>query len=217
MIMSGHERGELVKLPKVLIIGDSISMGYTGPVAEALRALAKVTRPEWAPGEEVNCGPTQCGLDNVQAWLGDGQWDVIHFNFGIWDTHLMDAQGGMVLVEDNIASRTDLHQRSTPEQYRKNLTTLVGTFQATGARLIWASTTPIMSRTGTRIRAIPELNEVAAEVMKARNIPIDDLYSYTMPHVAEWQLADQCHFNALGYQELGKQVAQCIRAELICP
>ena len=201
------EAEEAAKLPRVLIIGDSISIGYTDPVRQELHGVANVFRPG------TNCGPTQLGLANLKTWLGNAKWDVIHFNFGIWDTHLLDPKGHIIPEESNIASRTDIHQRTSPEQYRDNLTKLVETLEGTGAKLIWASTTQIASRTGKRHEAISELNKVAAEVMKAHNIPIDDLYSYTLPH-KEWQQADQCHYNALGCRELGKQVAKCIRDAL---
>ena len=61
-------------LPRVLLIGDSISIGYTVPVRAALAGKANVHRPR------TNCGPTSRGVENIDAWLGDEQWDVIHFN-----------------------------------------------------------------------------------------------------------------------------------------
>src|SRR5436309_269245 len=66
-------------LPRVLLIGDSISMGYTLPVRKLLDGKANVHRiPE-------NGGPTTTGLAQIDRWLGDGKWDVIHFNWGLHD------------------------------------------------------------------------------------------------------------------------------------
>src|SRR5438105_12012509 len=71
-------------LPRVLIIGDSISIGYTVPTRKLLEGKANVHRiPE-------NGGPTTAGLKNVKKWLGEGKWDVIHFNWGLHDIK-MDA------------------------------------------------------------------------------------------------------------------------------
>ncbi len=67
------------KLPRVLLIGDSVSRGYTQPTRVALAGKANVHR---AP---ANCGATASGLKNLDVWLGAGKWDVIHFNFGIHD------------------------------------------------------------------------------------------------------------------------------------
>ena len=66
-------------LPRVLLIGDSISLGYTLDVRELLSGKANVHRPP------ANCGSTAMGVQNLDAWLGDGKWDVIHFNWGLWD------------------------------------------------------------------------------------------------------------------------------------
>ena len=74
-------------LPRVLIIGDSISIGYTLPVRAQLRGRANVHRPK------DNCGSTLVGLERLDAWLGNGKWDVIHFNFGLHDMSYVDAQG----------------------------------------------------------------------------------------------------------------------------
>ena len=67
------------KLPRVLLVGDSISMGYTLPVRALLTGKANVHRPP------TNCSSTASGLKNLDAWLGPGKWDVIHFNFGLHD------------------------------------------------------------------------------------------------------------------------------------
>ena len=64
-------------LPRVLLIGDSISMGYTEPTRKLLQGKANVVRIP------VNGGPTTTGLENLEKWLGAEWWDVIHFN---WDS-----------------------------------------------------------------------------------------------------------------------------------
>ena len=50
-------------LPRVLLIGDSISIGYTVPVRERLKGRANVHRPT------TNAGPTSNGVKNLDAWL----------------------------------------------------------------------------------------------------------------------------------------------------
>ena len=60
-------------LPRVRIIGDSISIGYTLDVRDLLKGKANVHRIP------TNGGPTSNGLKHIDAWLGSGKWDVIHF------------------------------------------------------------------------------------------------------------------------------------------
>jgi hypothetical protein len=191
-------------LPKVLIIGDSISIGYTAPVRNILKGRAEVFRPS------VNCQHTGNGVQWIKRWLGTNQWDVIHFNFGIWDTHLLDSKGKIVRNENNYPSASSLRIRNTPEQYRNNLVQIIKVLKGTGAKLVWASTTPVMYRKGARFEAIPALNRTAEELMKSNGIVIDDLYGFVLPHAKELQAPDQVHFNAQGNNQLGQHVSDSI-------
>lgn len=175
-------------LPRVLLIGDSISRGYTLAVRHALKGGANVHRaPE-------NCGPTANGLKKLGVWLGAGKWDVIHFNFGI-------------------------HDRATPaEDYEKRLEEIVQRLQATGAKLIWASSTPLPAQsTYGPDAAIVACNLIAARVMGSHGIPINDLYAHIAPRLRDYQKAHDVHFSEAGYQYLGAKVAAEVSAVLPGP
>jgi lysophospholipase L1-like esterase len=175
------------QLPRVLLIGDSVSRGYTLAVRKALAGKANVHRaPE-------NCGGTANGLKKLEIWLGNGRWDLIHFNFGIHD------------------------RNASPEDYRQRLEAIVEKLHATGARLVWASTTPIPPDTkeGPSVTAaIIEKNKIASQVMQQHGIPTDDLYGTIMPQISELQNPRDVHFNARGYEVLGQQVAASILKQL---
>ncbi len=113
-------QGFAKELPKVLIIGDSISIGYTSYVVENLKGVAEVRR------HKGNAGPTIRGVAKIEEWLGQGKWDLIHFNWGLWDMY-----GWQSHKEDR-----------SPEAHGKRLESLVGRLKKTGAKLIWATTTP---------------------------------------------------------------------------
>ena len=81
-------------LPRVLLIGDSISIGYTVTVRTELAGKANVHRiPE-------NGADTANGLKKIDDWLGDSHWDVIHFNWGLHDLKVTPAGGRQVDLED---------------------------------------------------------------------------------------------------------------------
>src|SRR5688572_13452387 len=68
-------------LPDVLLLGDSISLGYTRPVRAMLAAKANVFRASGPDGmKPANCGDTGRGLAGLEQWLGHRKWSVIHFN-----------------------------------------------------------------------------------------------------------------------------------------
>ena len=196
--------GDDPNLPRVLILGDSISIGYTARVKEYLHGRANVHRPP------VNCQHTAYGLANLAQWLGKERWDVIHFNWGIWDTHLLNAKSGGLIRNEGAADPRLVRVRHTPRQYEENLTKLLKTLKGTGATLIWASTTPVVSRKGDRLNVIPAYNKVAARVMKKNGVAIDDLCGYVISQPAKCPQTDGCHFTAAGYKNLSEQVGKAI-------
>jgi lysophospholipase L1-like esterase len=182
-------------LPRVLLIGDSISIGYTIPVRALLKGKANVHRvPE-------NGGPTSTGLKEIEKWLGSSKWDVIHFNWGLHDLKFMEDGKHQVPLES----------------YEKNLRELVKRLQATGAKLIWCSTTPVPDAKVNPPRKSDDVlafNAVARKVMTENRIPIDDLYSHALPELSKIQLPANVHYRKEGYEMLAKQVAQSIEAAL---
>jgi acyl-CoA thioesterase-1 len=64
-------------LPRVLLLGDSISMGYTAGVRALLAGKANVHRPA------CNCRDTAFAREQIATWLGRGHWDLIHFNLKV--------------------------------------------------------------------------------------------------------------------------------------
>ena len=182
-------------LPRVLLIGDSISIGYTLQVREKLRGKANVHRIP------VNGGATEVGLENMESWLGKKKWDVIHFNFGLHDAKYTSATT----------------QRASREQYAANLRALVKQMQATGAKLIFATTTPV-PREGVlsptrRFDSILARNKIAIEVMEECGVSVNDLYAAVLSVQEKVGRSNDVHFQPEGYEVLAKAVAASIDAE----
>ena len=182
-------------LPRVLLIGDSISIGYTIPVRALLQGKANLHRiPE-------NGGPTIRGLSELDKWIGGGKWDVIQFNWGLHDLRLDEQGRHQVPIGD----------------YERNLRKLVSRLKATGARLIWASTTPVTRghlSPPRRTEDVPAYNAVAKKIMDENDIPIDDLYAFALPRLAEIQRPSNVHFTPEGSAQLARQVALSIETAL---
>lgn len=190
------------KLPRVLVIGDSISIGYTLPLRELLQGKANVHRIP------TNGGPTTRGLEHIDSWLGDGKWDVIHFNWGLHDLKQMADR------KDPNLPDLDLRQ-VPPEEYEKNLRALVVRLKKTGAKLIWATTTPVPEGSAGRTPGdAAKYNEIAARIMAAEGVAIDDLYSFAKPQLETIQLPANVHFKPAGSQALAAKVAESINAAL---
>jgi acyl-CoA thioesterase-1 len=182
------------KLPRVLLIGDSISIGYTPATRNLLAGKANVHRiPD-------NGGPTDNGTKNIKNWLGDGKWDVIHFNWGLHDLKL----------------GTGKHQVPI-DDYEKNLRELVKTMKATNAKLIWASTTPVPEGKTNPPRKNEDViayNKVARKIMEENGVAINDLYAFALPQLDKIQLPVNVHFTPKGSEALAERVATAIEVAL---
>ena len=193
-------------LPKVLIIGDSISIGYMPYVEEMLKKQATVIH------NEGNAQHTGKGLQLLDHWIGTTKWDVIHFNWGLWDLCYRNPESK---VQGN---RDKLHGTVTTdlEQYRLNLERLVRRLEETGATLIWAQTTVVPQGEAGRITGDDvKYNDVAAAVMKKHGIMIDDLYSLTKGFSRDMFVGPgDVHYRDEGYRRIALRVADKIRSTL---
>lgn len=195
---------DVAGLPRVLLIGDSISIGYTVPVREMLKGKANVHRPL------TNCGPTSKGVAEIDKWLGDGKWDVIHFNWGLHDLKYLGPQG------QNLAdpAAKDSRQQVPIDEYEANLRKLVARLKKTDATLIWRSTTPVPE--GARGRVVGDsvkYNAVAKKIMDEHGIAIDDQYTFAMERLDRIQRKADVHFTPEGSKALaGRAVAAILKA-----
>jgi lysophospholipase L1-like esterase len=185
---------------KVLIIGDSISLGYTPHVAALLAGEFEVAHHEGNSGDSGNV------LDRLDVWLdADADAQLIHFNVGLHDMrHWHDERGVQVPIE----------------RYRDNLTEIVGRLGTTGKTLVWATTTPVIdSRIEATVPGFVRRNEdvvaynaAAAEIVEAAGLPVDDLFGVLTEAGPEEMISpDGTHMTDAGYRLLAEAVAQTIR------
>ncbi len=212
-------------LPRVLILGDSISLGYTPLVVEKLKGRAFVTRPA------ANCGPSEFFLrarGNIGNWLGEQPWDVIHVNFGIWDHHFVNDNEEIFFREQHpeimslpdikerlkAIARLGFHTRTTPEDYAKNTREILTDLKGHAQSVIFALSTPVPlydDLYGTA-KCIPEYNDIALKVCSELSVPVNNLYSVALPLHEDQK--DGCHFSAYGYNILADAVVSHIAAYL---
>ncbi len=103
-----------------------------------------------------------------------GGWDVIHFNWGVWDTYYLDKATRKL-------DKTKGQPITPIDVYEKNLRELVKRMKKTGATLIWASTTPFHEDCPANFKDdAPKYNAVAKKIMDENGVIIDDLYSETI-------------------------------------
>ncbi len=191
-------------LPRVLLLGDSISIGYTVAVREQLKGIANVHRPA------TNCASSKHGVAGIDKWLGDKPWDVIHFNFGLHDLKFVRDSETIVPLGTEGA-----HHQIELDAYRANLTKIVERLKQTGATLVWCNTTPVPEgANGRRPEDVEPYNLAALEVAKEHGLIVDDLNAFASERLATIQLPKDVHFSASGSKELAEHVATVIQSAL---
>lgn len=184
-------------LPRVVLVGDSIRIGYTPLVAKRLDG--KVTVVSAKPNGEDSGNV----LRNLEEWVITQKPDVVHFNAGLHDLKLKDGSYQVPLVE-----------------YEKNLKAIVERIRKeTKARLIFATSTPILDNLHAQRKAgfdrferdVQKYNTVAVSVMKQVGVPVNDLHRLIDGGGKEkLMLADGTHYTPAGYDLLAAAVADSI-------
>ena len=170
-------------MKKIILIGDSIRMGYDKYVKEALDGVAQV----YYPAE--NCKFAQYVLRFTHDWKQKGEWpddvDLIHWNAGLWDVLEPFVDGPLTPVEfyaDTIA-RIDKRLRQL----------------FPGAKMVFATSSAVMERgfTGNFYRknaVIKAYNDAAVKALEGTDTIIDDLFGHTL-NCPEKYHSDLTHFN----------------------
>jgi hypothetical protein len=170
-------------LPRVALIGDSITRAYFAEVESNLKGKAYCARIATSKAIGDPALPAQ-----LATFLPEAKFDVVHFNIGMH---------GWEYSED---------------EYRRYLPELLAAIRkgAPGAKLVWASTTPVRKdkSPGPGNERIVARNRIAREFFEKQNIPIDDLHAVIADH-ADLH-SDDVHFNPEGSKMLAAQVVASV-------
>lgn len=193
-------------LPKVVLLGDSIRLGYTSVVVKQLAGKAVVVSPTANGGDSSNV------LKHLEEWAIRKQPAVVHFNCGIHDTKKSKTSGTYQVPPD----KYEANLRAIVEQLRKE----------TKAAVMFALTTPIIdSRAATARTKVDydlldasgrQYNEIALRVMEELNVPVNDLRAALgdVEDQARFLGTDGIHFTAAGTEKLGTAVSAFIAERL---
>ena len=159
-------------LPRILVIGDSISMGYRGFITEYFRHKAYVDY--WVGGAWLDPNSVQGENSKVKtSWTGvlsNGPYDVISWNsmtLHMWTP----AQPGRCLESnhaDNVSEVIEHIKKTSP-----------------GSKLIWIRCTPYTTAVAdgpslvneVKSERLVKFNKITDEVMTKYGIPEIDLYA----------------------------------------
>lgn len=178
-------------LPRVLCIGDSILGGYLETLRKDLDGKANVDA--WVTPVSQASGELPRAIAEI---LAAHPYDVIHFNLGLHGWQKGRIPEGK--FEPLTQKMVDNLRAGAPK-----------------AKLIWASTTPVTVK-GKPEELSPEINptiidhnRMAANVMKASGVPVNDLYALMATRLT-LATGDQFHWKTEARVLQGQAVAAAI-------
>ncbi len=184
-------------LPKVVLIGDSIRIGYAPLVAKRLAGRAIIVSAEPNGEDSGNV------LKHLDEWAIKERPDVVHINAGLHDLKLTGTRYQVPLVE-----------------YEKNLKTILERIRSgTKAKIIFATSTPILDGLHAQRKAgfdrfeadVQKYNNAAVAVMNQAGVPINDLHRLVEDGGKEHlMLGDGTHYTQTGYEILAAAVTDSI-------
>lgn len=196
-----------LRKPRVLIIGDSISIGYTPFVKEYFKGKASIKHN---PG---NAQHTGTGLKQIDKWLGNRNWDIVQFNWGLWDMAYRnpDAKASGNRDKVNGTVTYSIHE------YASNLDSLVTYIKSkTNAKLIFVTTSHVPNDEAGRFSSDPEkYNAAAKAIMKKHDVQVNDIYGISVKiHQENGFGTDDVHYTPEGYRKLGEVISSFLETEI---
>ena len=172
-------------LPRVLLIGDSITRQYQDRVRELLRGKCYVDYFSSSYAVDLPIYQTL-----IKAFVGDSKYDIIHFNNGLHGFHI---------------------GKST---YKSRLKKLLKTFPS-DCKVILASTTFVFEEGNVIPdkmwgKRVSERNVAIAELSEEFGFPIDNLYSVSQTIGSNGRSNDGTHFKEEGIDILANNVVKSI-------
>lgn len=179
-----------IDLPRVLLVGDSITNGYQEKVRELLKGVCYVDYISTSYAID-----TKIYNNLVYSFMTDSKYDFIHFNHGLHGIHIS--------------------KKSYKSRMKKLLTKI-----DKDVKLIIATSTVVYKEGNKRLdgvwmKRVRERNEAVQELAMENSYLVDDLYTISTSIPKEYRYADGTHYLAEGYAMLAETVAECIRNALV--
>ena len=209
-------------MKNLLLLGDSIRVGYCGIVQEMLDGKANVFFPE------ENCRFAQYTLRELQRWVAKfPEIDVVHWNNGLWDCIHMSVAGGddgeaagVTMKPANVLAnyRYDEEALTPPDIYEYMLNRVVIRIKqlCPQAEIVFATSTPVVEEEATTIyRSNAEIdlyNDIARKVMKKHNVRVNELGEFAKTLPAE-DRRDWVHYNEDGCRKLAGEIIEYLENE----
>ena len=207
-------------MKKIVLLGDSIRMGYDSFVQKKLTGRAELFFPE------ENGRFIQFTLRTLSDWAGELQWpsdvDVVHWNNGLWDCLHLNSGGN--ICADGEAAGESIKTEAVDQQYtyeKDPLTPpefyryfLVRTYRRIrqlfpSAAIVFATTTPVIEEQATWAfrsnEEIDQYNRIARETLLPLGVKINELGEFARINCHHLH-RDWVHYNDKGCSLMADEI-----------
>ena len=194
-------------LPRILIIGDSISGHYHERLRLLMQGKANIIgeaslSPRRDPKKSFWASVSNRFYRTDSATKGDdfkdylaesGPWNIVHFNIGI---HMFSKA-----------------QPGDEKPYAEKLRQVVQTIRDSGAICLFANSTGTVAdntipNSPNYLTNCKAFNAAAEEVMREMGVPVTDIYGLIQPRIKELISGDLIHTNAEADQMMAELIAK---------
>lgn len=176
-------------LPRIALVGDSITEGYYPFVRDSLKEVAKVDylATSYSISSDMYC-------NTVKNFIKDSDYVVVHYNYGLHG-YVVDEQ---------------VYERCCREILQQILSS---------TSVILATTTTVLDESLREEKAswsdkVQARNEKLVSLAREFNLRLDDLCALCGTFDISMRDFDGVHFDEHGYRVLANSVSQSIRKEL---
>jgi lysophospholipase L1-like esterase len=174
------------QLPRILLIGNSITRAYHKEVEALLKDKAYVVRLSTSK----SIGDAGL-LAEISLIMSDYSFDVVHFNNGLHGWEYSEAE-----YKNAFHDFFETIREKAPD-----------------AKYIWATSTPVFNIASDAVSLDPRTdrikarNKIAGDYFSGKNVVINDLFSLAVNHPEYYSGSDGVHLVKAGVTALANQVA----------
>lgn len=170
-----------INLPRVLLVGDSITYGYQEIVRKKMRGKAYIDYLATSYAVDI---PIYSDL--IKLFVNDRHYDIIHFNHGLHGIHL------------------------EKEEYRQRMSNCLKNIAQKG-KIALATCTIVFCEGNEELHPqwnirVEERNAAIFEIAEKKNFSLDDLYSVSLAVPKEYRRKDGTHYKRKGCEMLAAAV-----------
>ena len=167
----------------MLVIGDSISLGFTPFLRTALVDRFDVERPE------ENCRNSFYCKKNIRAWTKGGQWDIAIFNAGLHDI-----------------TKTPYTPLKT---YIENILTIADQLKSVSKQVLFVETTCIPNIESRYAKFVPKYNYFVNNSFNKNGIKVIKMYDISLNIPETGRISPtNLHYTDLGSAHLASNILE---------